>query len=61
MEDVRELLKILKYENHVICVFKSKHNQWRNQKQKKMKKNCQIFKISLNQFKTNAHAKVMIK
>lgn len=28
---------------------------------KKMKENCQIFKISLNQFKTNTHTKVMIK
>lgn len=44
MEEVRELLKILKYENHVICVFKSKHNQWRNQKQKKMKKIAKYLK-----------------
>lgn len=29
-------------------------------KTEKNEKNCQIFKISLNQFETNTHAKVMI-
>lgn len=29
-------------------------------KTEKNERNCQIFKISLNQFETNTHAKVMI-